>query len=261
MNTVLASFIFFTRLPFWKIKAVPDECFKHVVPYWPLVGWFTGGVSAFVYALMTGLFHLTPIVAFLIVLIVRMLITGALHEDGLADFFDGFGGGKSREQILAIMKDSHIGTYGVLALICYVFLWILLFLSLHSAMRIDDMSICYILFASDIWAKWCASQIINLLPYARKQEEAKNQTVYQRMSRREFFTGLAIAVLPQLFLLFSHRIVAFIITLFVTYLVMFALTRFIKRRIRGYTGDCCGALFLICELTYLFVACAMWNIF
>ena len=42
---ILAAFIFFTRLPFWKIREVPAECFKHVVPYWPLTGWLTGGES------------------------------------------------------------------------------------------------------------------------------------------------------------------------------------------------------------------------
>ena len=48
-------------------------------------------------------------------MIARLLITGCLHEDGLADFFDGFGGGTSRERILVIMKDSHIGSYGAVS--------------------------------------------------------------------------------------------------------------------------------------------------
>ena len=43
---ILAAFIFFTRLPFWRIREVPAECFKHVVPYWPLSGWLTGGIMA-----------------------------------------------------------------------------------------------------------------------------------------------------------------------------------------------------------------------
>jgi adenosylcobinamide-GDP ribazoletransferase len=59
-------------------------------------------------------------VVIVLAIVVRLFITGALHEDGLADFLDGFGGGGSdRERILAIMKDSHIGTYGVLGLVVY----------------------------------------------------------------------------------------------------------------------------------------------
>ena len=56
-------------------------------------------------------FHLPVVLAILLVFTGRLLLTGALHEDGLADFFDGFGGGRSREQMLTIIKNSHIGTY------------------------------------------------------------------------------------------------------------------------------------------------------
>ena len=117
MNQILAAFIFFTRLPFWKIKSVPDECFKHVVSYWSFSGWLTGGIMAICF---WGISQILPVpIAVIAALTVRLLITGALHEDGLADFFDGFGGGRDRESTLRIMKDSHIGTYGVLGLIIY----------------------------------------------------------------------------------------------------------------------------------------------
>ena len=112
---LLASLIFFTRLPFWKIADVPPVYFKRVVDYWPFVGWLTGGI-------MAGTLWITaeflPVqIAVLMALAARLLVTGALHEDGLADFCDGFGGGTSRDKILSIMKDSHIGTYGVLGLL------------------------------------------------------------------------------------------------------------------------------------------------
>ena len=119
---ILAAFIFFTRLPFWRIREVPAECFKHVVPYWPLSGWLTGGIMAGVLWLSAQILPFS--VAVLLALAARLLITGALHEDGLADFFDGFGGGTNRERILSIMKDSHIGSYGVIGLIFYfLLLW------------------------------------------------------------------------------------------------------------------------------------------
>ena len=122
---ILAAFIFFTRLPFWRIREVPAECFKHVVPYWPLSGWLTGSIMAGVLWLSAQILPFS--VAVLLALAARLLITGALHEDGLADFFDGFGGGTNRERILSIMKDSHIGSYGVIGLIFYfLLLWSLL---------------------------------------------------------------------------------------------------------------------------------------
>ena len=70
---ILAAFIFFTRLPFWKIREVPAACFKHVVPYWPLTGWLTGGI-------MAGMLWLTgqilPVsLAWIIAIIARLLVT------------------------------------------------------------------------------------------------------------------------------------------------------------------------------------------
>ena len=131
MNQILAALIFFTRLPFWKIKEVPQECFKHVVNYWSFSGWLTGGMMALIF---WGASTILPHgVAVILALTSRLLITGALHEDGLADFFDGFGGGTNRESTLRIMKDSHIGSYGVLGLIIYyLFAYNLLVASLSS---------------------------------------------------------------------------------------------------------------------------------
>ena len=136
MNNVLAAFIMLTRLPFWKIKEVPAECFKHVVPYWPLIGWLTGGVMAAVLWLAGQIMPVS--LAWILALIARLLVTGCLHEDGLADFFDGFGGGTTRERTLAIMKDSHIGSYGVIGLICYF----LLLLQLHHLHWDFSASLC-----------------------------------------------------------------------------------------------------------------------
>ena len=187
MNNVLAAFIMLTRLPFWKIKEVPAECFKHVVPYWPLVGWLTGGVMAAVLWLAGQIMPVS--LAWILALIARLLVTGCLHEDGLADFLDGFGGGTTRERTLAIMKDSHIGSYGVIGLICYF----LLLLQLH---HLPLGLLCILVLSGDCWSKFCASQIVNYLPYARKEEDSKSKTVYNRMSRHELLAGFLCGLLP-----------------------------------------------------------------
>ena len=99
MNNLLAALMFFTRLPFWRICTVPSECFRHVVSYWSLCGWLTGGVMALSFWVFSTWFPLP--VAVLLALCTRLFLTGALHEDGLADFFDGFGGGRDREAFSA----------------------------------------------------------------------------------------------------------------------------------------------------------------
>lgn len=244
MTRILAALIFFTRLPFWRIAEVPADCFKRVVPLWPLTGWLTGGIMAAVFWLCSCV--MPPLMAWTAAVAARLLVTGCLHEDGLADFCDGMGGGTTRQRVLEIMKDSHIGTYGVVGLILY-------FLTLAEAgSQIDARMMCGTVIAADCWSKACASNIINLLPYARKAEEAKNRTVYDRMTSGEWLLSAAAGLLPAL--LFLPR--PFLPALAVPPAVFLLLTRMMRRRIGGYTGDCCGALFLLCELAF-YVACAV----
>lgn len=237
MNNILAAFIFFTRLPFWKIKKVPAESFKHVVPYWPLTGWLTGGIMAGVLWLAGQVMPVS--LAWIIAIITRLLITGCLHEDGLADFFDGFGGGTTREKILSIMKDSHIGSYGVIGLILY-------FLLLFQLNSLPLNFLCILVFSGDCWSKLCASQIINYLPYARKEEDSKAKIVYNRMSCAELLTAIVCGVIPFVWLLPLKVWPA----TFFPLLTFILLYRSMKHRLQGYTGDCCGAAFLLCELSF-----------
>ena len=116
---VIAALSFFTRLPFWRLANVPKEYYEKVVPLWPIAGWVTSACMSIAFLFSILVLGFMPYTSIIIAIITRILITGALHEDGFADFCDGFGGGTSRERTLEIMKDSHIGTYGVLGLIMY----------------------------------------------------------------------------------------------------------------------------------------------
>ncbi|AEW21080.1 adenosylcobinamide-GDP ribazoletransferase [Tannerella forsythia] len=259
IDDIFAALMFFTRLPWWKLRRVPADSFKRIVGYWPVAGWVTGGVMTAIYGIAL-FFHLPVVLAILLVFTGRLLLTGALHEDGLADFFDGFGGGRSREQVLTIMKDSHIGTYGVLALVVYVALWVTSTVSL--AQRSANLPIVLLLFA-DVWSKWSASQIVNLLPYARNEEDCKIKKVYDRMSARTFTVGLLFALVPMLgcvlFLKETPYMALWIcVTASVPNSVMVWLVQYMRRRIGGYTGDCCGATFLLCELSYFITLNTIW---
>ena len=233
---LLAAFIFFTRLPFWRLKEVPSECFKHVVPYWPWVGWLTGSAMAMVLAL--GSLVMPVSLAWIWAIVTRLLITGALHEDGLADFFDGFGGGTTRERTLAIMKDSHIGTYGVIGLIIY-------FLLMLELRHLPVSMLCTLILCGDCWGKLCASQLINFLPYARKEEDSKAKVIYNRMSSKELFICIMGGTLPLWLLPLSLWGALVAPCLILAFLILL-----MKRRLQGYTGDCCGATFLMCEMAF-----------
>lgn len=238
MQKILAALIFFTRLPFWRLGEVPASYFKNIVSHWALVGWLTSGLMVFVFY-ATHLF-LPVNIAILAAIITRLLITGCLHEDGLADFLDGFGGGRSRERILSIMKDSHIGSYGVIGLILY-------FTSFYTLLQnLPAELIGPAILAGDPYSKGISAMIINRLPYARKEEEAKNKTVYSCMNKYEYCFTAICALLPLIWLPETVYLGATLLPA-VTWLV---LTSYMKSKIQGYTGDCCGATFLCCELSF-----------
>ena len=243
-----AALIFFTRLPFWRIYQPPKNAYQSVVEFWPLTGWLTASVMA---GTLYGGAMLFPYeIAVVLAILSRLLLTGALHEDGLADFFDGFGGGgNNRQRILDIMKDSHIGTYGVLTLIIYMSL---LFGALHSMQ--PEVAALTIL-AVDPYAKMVSAQVIQMMPYARTADTAKSKTIYRKISIAAS-VGLAIqGLLPIiLYLWWMQGRIEWSVLLFLPCLTMYFLYRLIWRRLKGYTGDCCGAIFLLTELTAYLVA-------
>lgn len=244
LDRIFAALMFFTRLPFWRLRTVDSRSFRHVVNFWPFAGWITGGCMAAAFWL--GSLLLPVSMAAWLAIGARLLVTGALHEDGLADFCDAFGGSHPRERTLAIMKDSHIGTYGVLGLTVYVGL---LYASLTALPR---MMAPMLILSFDVYGKGVASFLIQQLPYARNEAEAKARVVYEQPTgRKSFYHTLRclLALLPVVVwnLLEPAGICWWM--LLVPIGVELALTAWMKRRIGGYTGDCCGALFLLCELS------------
>ena len=248
-DRIWASFIFFTRLPFWRLHQPPQTCYKTVVEHWPLTGWLTGGAMAA--TIYFGSMVLPYPVVIVLAIVVRLFITGALHEDGLADFLDGFGGGGSdRERILAIMKDSHIGTYGVLGLVVYE---LLLAATLYT---LNAETAALAVLAADPYAKMVTAQLILMMPYARREEEAKAKTVYRKFNT---LAGISLALqglLPMAIFLYLTRL-PWELVIFLPCIVMYFLYLLIWNKLRGYTGDCCGAVCLLVELAVYLVVCAL----
>ncbi len=241
MKNIIAAFIFFTRLPLWRLKIFYTDAkyFKNVISYWSVTAWFTASAMAGVLWIFAQYFSFS--IAVIAAISARVLITGALHEDGLADFFDGMGGGYNKEHILRIMKDSHIGTFGVLALVFY-------FLSLFNILiqfNLDN-AVKYILIADPL-SKFITSNVTLMLPYARTSETSKSKVVYNKTK----FSTFLISAFFGLFPLFAFLNYEFWFIIFVPLIVFFVLILFLKRKISGYTGDTCGAIFLMCEISTL----------
>lgn len=125
-NLFLLATSFFTRLPMAKNVVYSPSKMRRASQYFPLVGWLLALILVSFYSLIQPILG-TP-VSLCLLLVLSVLLTGALHEDGLADTCDGIWGGQTRERKLAITKDSRIGTYGSVALILallskFILLW------------------------------------------------------------------------------------------------------------------------------------------
>ena len=249
MKRIAAALTFFTRIPIWKWTEIPQRYYSSVVVYWPLTGWVTGGFTALLLWSAAQVFPMLS--AVVIALTGRALLTGALHEDGLADFCDGFGGGATKERILDIMKDSHIGTYGVIGLIFY-YLW---YVSIVAYLPLE-IAVAGI-FASDAFAKVCAAQLVNLLPYSRP-EGAKNKISYDRMTIWQLLIVMLSGLLPVCLL--TCLDVCLTISIFAPILVIGLLILYMRHKIGGYTGDCCGAACMLCELSMLAAVAVIYNV-
>lgn len=237
---LLVAVQFLTRLPVPSFTNYDPQWLHQSSRHFPAVGLLVGLLCAGVFWLGSVLF--TPLIAAVISTIFGIRLTGAFHEDGLADSCDGLGGGLTRERTLTIMKDSRLGTYGVLGLVSVLLLKITLLASMPPSVAIVALIIGHT--ASRLL---CIS-LIALLPYGGEIEHAKAKPMAQQLTLLQgvlssgwlLLAGiLVIAIFPsgmqQIGL--SQWLLALLLTLIATDYMR----RLLRRRLDGYTGDGLGA--------------------
>jgi adenosylcobinamide-GDP ribazoletransferase len=218
---------FLTRLPVSRVLNSSESELGKAAAFFPLVGVIVGAGAALVFALLQ---RVLPVpVAVLCAIVFAAFITNGFHEDGLADTFDGFGGGWTKDRVLEIMRDSRIGTYGTLALI-FLVLGKLNFLSSLPAGQIWRW-----LILAHTSSRWTTLPLCAWLPYARAEGQGK--LVAKQVGALEIMTGTFTLLL--ILLLIPWR--AALVTLFVTTLVTFLSGLYFRARLQGVTGDCLGA--------------------
>ncbi|MGY5807551.1 adenosylcobinamide-GDP ribazoletransferase [Rhizobium sp. LEGMi198b] len=212
----------------------------------PLAGLLIALPAAIVFGVLLA-FHADPLMAALLVLAVQTMTTGALHEDGLSDMTDGLGGGKDRDKALAIMKDSRIGTYGAVALILSFGLRAAALAAI--ARGLTPFAAALALPASAALSRGAMVWHWYILPPAKQDGVAASagKPDYSAM-QIALITAL---VLSALLLWPGLRLPAFILYLFVTAAAAFLLTRRVRQRLSGHTGDTIGATQQICEIAAL----------
>ena len=228
----LIALQFLTRLPIparvqsvWGMEDLRDS-----VHMFPLVGVLIGLGAGLVYAAAVFC-NLPPVLAAILAVATQILMTGALHEDGLADVCDGFGGGRTREEKLAIMRDSRLGTYGALGLILSLGLRISAIA--HLA---DPLIVTQALIAAAALSRAAMPVAMWLLPQARTEGLSASAGRPQR-GRALLGVGLAVVV-SFLCLPVMVAVVAIAASVAVGALSL----GIAQRQIGGVTGDVLGGL-------------------
>ena len=255
---------FLTRIPVPAWVGYDDAWLNDCVRHFPLVGLCVGLVGAL--ALGVALMVFPPAVAVALSMIATVCLTGAFHEDGLADTCDGLGGMVSRERSLEIMKDSRIGTYGAIALALALGLKAA---TLTALVQIHPVLGCVALVwghaasrAAPVWVIW-------RLAYAGDAEHAKAKPLAISVS------GMGVAVAGAWVALMSAALWAVAqelgeadsvgwclgVALLVVVLVVWQATRWLRHRLGGYTGDTLGAVQQVVEMAALLVWLAVATMF
>lgn len=231
---------FLTRLPVPHRLATTEAELGQAAAFFPLVGIIVGGGAALIFTLAQ---HILPqSVAVLLALGFAAFITSGFHEDGLADTFDGLGGGWTKDRALEIMRDSRLGTYGSLALI-FLVLGKYTFLT-----ALEPRQIWRWLIVSHTASRWTVLPLCMWLPYARPEGQGK------LVARQINSVALLIGSLTFLLILLLLPWRSAIVTLAVTALVVLISGLYFKRRLDGITGDCLGAANQITEVSLYLTA-------
>jgi adenosylcobinamide-GDP ribazoletransferase len=240
-NALLAALQFLTRIP---IPAIPytERTLADAMIYFPLIGLAIGAGTGLLHKLLLP--HLTrPLVA-LAVVTATVLITGALHEDGLADCADAFGSHHPRIRTLEILRDSRIGSYGAIALTLTLAARILLIAALPL-----DRTMPF-LISAHVLSRW-SSLPLTMLPAARP-DSGQGVKVAQQTPRISLIVTTLFMVAAITYFLRYAAIAPVAAASAVTALTAL----FYFRRIGGVTGDCFGATNQLVEIAVL--ACGAW---
>ena len=238
---------FFTRLPVPAWVGHSSEALNRSARYFPAVGLLIGGIGGLVYVAATYLWP-QP-VAVLLAMATTVYATGAFHEDGLADMVDGLGGGWEKPRILEIMKDSRVGSYGVVAMVLALLGKFTLLNSLDGAL------VPYALLAGHAVSRFCSTALLATMDYVREDLLAKAKPLATRISGGEMlvallFAGVSLAWLPTEKAL-AGCVLAALATLW--------LAAKFRRWLGGYTGDCLGATQQVSEIAFYLGLLAVWR--
>ena len=235
-NSFLVAIQFMTRLPVSRgIQYSPDALAQSAV-FFPAIGLQVGAGGAALYLLLSP--HVSRDVVVVLILVYLVMVTGGLHEDALGDAADGFGGGREKDRVLAIMRDSRVGSFGAVAITLGLLARFVFLTNLPPGKFVG------FLIAGQVLGRWTALPLGFFLPSARDDESGQGKLIAHKITPMSFAAGTLLALAIVAIALRSVAVPASLIALMVAAISGF----YYWRRIGGITGDCLGATTQITEI-------------
>ncbi|MEJ7686325.1 MAG: adenosylcobinamide-GDP ribazoletransferase [Variovorax sp.] len=255
----LLALQFFTRVPVTGRLAAwvgfSPAMLRASAAHFPGVGWLVGAIAAGVFLLAQAMLPgvAGAAVAALLSTLATVLLTGAFHEDGLADTADGLGGSADRARALEIMKDSRIGAFGAIALMLALGLKVALLAALAGQ---GAMLAATALAGAHVLSRLAPLFLIRWLPYVGGEGAAsKSNPLADAIAGRALLVGLLYSLPAAALLLLEHPPLQAGTSLVACMLGAFYMARLLRRRLAGFTGDGLGATQQVCEVAiYLALA-------
>ena len=257
LSDLLVAIRFYSRLPVPRLSGekhpyrLPD--FDRITPILPLASLIIALPATLV--LIAADWCLSSLLAASLAIATQLLVTGAFHEDGLADVADGFGGGQDRASRLTIMTDSRLGTYGAAALILSLMMRILALSSLLEFEGGPEAGLLWLCAAP-------LSRVIGLFPMMMLDNAKPDGKAAQvgKASRKSFAIALILAVLIAFVLPLGIEadMGPLALAIVLALLSPLPLLNLSKKLIGGQTGDVAGAAQQIAEITFLLALSAHW---
>jgi adenosylcobinamide-GDP ribazoletransferase len=217
--------------------------------HFPAVGWLVGAVGAATCAAALALWP--PWVAAALGTAATVLLTGAFHEDGLADVADGLGGSLQRERALEIMRDSRIGAFGAIALVLALSLKLGLLTAL-AARGAEQAALAIV--AAHVLSRLAPLVLMGKLPYVGG-EAAKSKPLADAVSAASLRIAVLWSIPAAAVVVLGFGAIPAVAVAVLVGMTTWAAMSWFRRRLHGFTGDCLGATQQLCELTvYLALA-------
>jgi adenosylcobinamide-GDP ribazoletransferase len=259
----LIAIQFFTRIPIdgrlahW--VGFSPAMLRASAAHFPGVGWVIGGLTALVFWGLVQVLPVQPAAPWLAAVLstaFSVWLTGAFHEDGLADTADGLGGSVSRERALDIMKDSRIGSYGAIALVLALITKVLLLGQLVQAAGAQQAA--WALFAAHVSSRLMPLFVIRTLPHVGDTAQSKSKPLAESISTAGLLAGLAWWAAAMALVGWMAPGMPWLPAVMGALVGLAWMWRLLQQRLQGFTGDGLGATQQLSELLfYLGLALAL----